>query len=325
MGAATGAMTGNREDATGRSAPEMDASSDREAARLREEIAQTRAEMGGTLDALHGKLNPTVLKEQALDQLHEAKETIKAEVKAEIEEAKSAVREATIGRVENMVESAENTVRQTSRSVMSTIRENPVPAAFVGIGLAWLFLGRRAGEGRVSTRAIQRGAGDVASRVGEMAHEAQATLGEKVHQAGDMAHQAQVTIEEKAHRAGEAVSHFASDLGERSRRLENRAEQVYRDNPIAVGAAVLAVGTAVGMAIPISRKEDQWMGRARDQVVHKAQELAHEALGKVEGASKDLGENVTKALSSGEEGAQGTPSQRQRAGQQGQSAGHPRA
>jgi len=72
---------------------------DKEAVKLREDIAQTRASMSGTIEELHGKLNPTVLKEQVLEQFHdasdkikaellEAKEAVKQEVKAELQEAK---------------------------------------------------------------------------------------------------------------------------------------------------------------------------------------------------------------------------------------------
>ena len=45
----------------------------------------------------------------------------------------------------------------------------------------------------------------------------------------------------------------------------------------------------MGLAIPISRVEDQWLGRARDEVMDKAADLAHETLEKVEGAAKQAG------------------------------------
>lgn len=293
---------------------------DPELSRLRSDIAQTRADMGNTIEALHGRLNPTVLKEQALDQLHEAKETIKADVKAEIQHAKSAVREATIGRIENMIESAQTTVRDTSRSFMDTIRENPIPAALAGFGLAWLFMSRSRRRQDIGvTERLQGRSGDtlqrVGARVGELAERAQSTLGEATRDAGEAVsaatRNAGEAVSKLAQNAGEAVTHFAQDAGEsvthlahdakeQGRRLENRVESFYYENPLAVGAAVVAAGTVIGLAIPISRKEDEWMGKARDEVVQKAQNLAREAIGKAE----DVGKDVVEAFTTSDE-AQG--------------------
>lgn len=39
------------------------------------------------------------------------------------------------------------------------------------------------------------------------------------------------------------------------------------NNPLAVGAVMVALGAAVAAAIPGSRKEDQWMGDSRDSVM----------------------------------------------------------
>jgi hypothetical protein len=42
----------------------------------------------------------------------------------------------------------------------------------------------------------------------------------------------------------------------------------------------LTLGTAVGLALPRTEKEDQWLGEARDTLVKKAQNLAGEAVDK---------------------------------------------
>lgn len=290
--------------ASGASAGDPSESESEEARRLRADIAMTREQIGSTLGALQQKLSPTALAEQA----------------------KTVVRDATIGKVETMVHDAEYKIARTGYSFVDTIRDNPIPAALAGIGLAWLFMNRQTGgeytrdfervRGRRSSRdysgAYSRDfsgdLGDVGRRgegtVGERAQEAGQALSEKAHDAGqaisdkaqqaghaisDKAQQAGQAISAKAHEAGQAVRHYAEEVGERSRALETRAEQIYRDNPIAVGAVVLAAGTAIGLAIPISRKEDEWMGRARDEVMEKAKGLAHETLEKVESAAKEAG------------------------------------
>jgi hypothetical protein len=110
--------------------------------RIRAEIEATRAAMGETMGAIGTRLSPERLK-------HDASETIRAEIKGRYEEAKSTVRDATIGRVENMMEHAGHGVRSAQRTVVDTVRENPVPAALAFIGLAWLFANRRKDNGSV--------------------------------------------------------------------------------------------------------------------------------------------------------------------------------
>jgi len=95
----------------------------------RAEIEQTRAHLSETVDALKEKLNPQHLMEQA----------------------KETVREATIGRAEeavsNAVDSAKEKVSDAGDAakgvglmVLETIKQNPIPAALVGIGLGWLYM-----------------------------------------------------------------------------------------------------------------------------------------------------------------------------------------
>lgn len=93
---------------------------------LRAEIRETRERMSETLDQLSDRLNPNRLK---------------AEVKENI-------REATVGRVENMARNARDRVEETGQGMVGRIRENPIPAAMVGIGLGWLLFGGRRRDDR---------------------------------------------------------------------------------------------------------------------------------------------------------------------------------
>src|SRR5437764_413732 len=87
---------------------------------IRAQIEQTRNEMSGTIDAIQERLNPDHFKEHA----------------------KVMVREATIGRVEEMVNNTGETARGISSGLMETIKQNPIPAAIAGASLAWLFTHR---------------------------------------------------------------------------------------------------------------------------------------------------------------------------------------
>ena len=102
---------------------------DRQAERLRSEIGATRAQMSETIDAIQERLSPDHVGEQVQEHVQRVAEQVKAQV-----------REATIGRVENMIADARDTAVDARDGFIDRIRENPVPAAIAGLGLAWLFM-----------------------------------------------------------------------------------------------------------------------------------------------------------------------------------------
>jgi len=85
---------------------------------IKADIEQTRTSMSATIDAIQEKLNPQTL----------------------VDQAKDAVREATIGRVETMVSDVRDQAREASSGLIGTIRENPLPAALAAIGIGWLYM-----------------------------------------------------------------------------------------------------------------------------------------------------------------------------------------
>jgi ElaB/YqjD/DUF883 family membrane-anchored ribosome-binding protein len=117
-----------------------------EAAQIRSDIEQTRAEMGDTIDALQEKLAPGHLAEQV-------KEKVKAQASDAYDSAKQAVVDKTeriVGnvsdKVSNVTQRAGTAVRDTSSSVVEFIRENPVAFALIGAGFGMLALNARRTE-----------------------------------------------------------------------------------------------------------------------------------------------------------------------------------
>ena len=90
-------------------------------AAIRVEIEKTRERLGETVEALGAQLNPTNLKRRV----------------------KESVREATIGKVQDMATNTKERIAETSRGLAQTIRENPLPAAMAAAGIGWLLLSRR--------------------------------------------------------------------------------------------------------------------------------------------------------------------------------------
>ncbi|GAC1352676.1 MAG: hypothetical protein NVS3B20_12690 [Polyangiales bacterium] len=134
------------------------------------------------------------------------------------------------------------------------------------------------------------------STVGHRAQEGASHLADKaqmaMHDVGD-------SVGSLAHRAAEGAEHFAHDARETSLRAWHRAEigvhrveagfeTALRENPLAVGAVALAIGAAVGLSLPHTAKEDEWMGGTKDRLFERAEEAAHDALQKVEGKVDEL-------------------------------------
>ena len=115
-----------------------------------------------------------------------------------------------------------------------------------------------------------------------MSSSLQRTLGNVGDEASRLAQRAQSTLGDATRSAGEAVGKVYEEAKVQGRRATSALENAYESNPLAVGAAVVAAGTIVGLALPTTRREDEWLGTGRDQVVSKAKEMAKEAIDKVD-------------------------------------------
>jgi uncharacterized protein YjbJ (UPF0337 family) len=92
----------------------------------------------------------------------------------------------------------------------------------------------------------------------------------------------------------------AGNLGSQAQDFAGTAQEQYEyymdENPLAVGAVALALGAAVGLAIPTTRVENQWMGETRDNLVQQARETASDAVGKVQQVAGQVAEQVTETV-----------------------------
>jgi ElaB/YqjD/DUF883 family membrane-anchored ribosome-binding protein len=249
---------------------------------LRAEIRETRDRMSDTLDELGNRLNPHRLKAQV----------------------KENIREATVGRVETMARNAADRVNETRHGMIDRIRENPIPAALIGIGLGWmLFGGRRRDErtlwdrsyvtdgnwdgtayvGDISATTPRLAQDDAAGGIGESVSrepgvvdrvkERVTGIGETVRDTtSDVAYSARERVSDVAERVSD-VRHNVSDSARyRMHSATERFDQTLNENPVAIGVVAMAVGMAAGLAIPESRREREMMGPYRDQLVDRVRE-----------------------------------------------------
>ncbi len=74
-----------------------------------------------------------------------------------------------------------------------------------------------------------------------------------------------------------------------------RSQDFFEEQPLVAGALALAVGAAIGGALPRTRLEDEQMGRESDALMHEAERVYHEErqkLGKVAQATMDEARSV---------------------------------
>jgi hypothetical protein len=231
---------------------------------IRAEIEHTREEMSETIDAIQERLRPANI----------------------VSDATERVKEATTEKVRDMAYRASD----------AADRQTLLPAALIGIGTAWLLMnrsGRRSesyeyyDEGQrawrnteysgsedyyraVGTRGAEGGAGDVSGMAGR---------------ASEVASRA-------TERAGEAARNAGTVVRRKTRQAQNQLQRAVNDNPLAVGAVAAILGAAIGLALPETERENEWLGEARDNVVDKAQDLAQDAKEKVKSAATDAISNT---------------------------------
>jgi hypothetical protein len=214
-------------------------------------------------------------------------------------------------------------MNDTRDTLVDTIRNNPLPAALMGFGFAWLLMNRstsaskgafprarvgpfRERHGLRNDDLEEAGAGmrQAKAAAGDAAHQARDFLGDGVRQASEsvsdtfheasdrvgevatrvsekasiVAHKASDAASTLANKASDAGTHAADGVRAGAKRAEQEFRGVLRDNPVALGAAALTLGAVVGFALPRTEREDTFMGEARDRVLDRAGEAAHDAV-----------------------------------------------
>jgi hypothetical protein len=181
------------------------------------------------------------------------------------------------------------------------VRKNPISAALIGMGVVWLFASRTQGAnplGRIggvadAAQDVWRGA---ASNIKSASEDAR---GRASAATDTLRNQGEKLIEGVPEKGGElaesitdyagAVPDFAGNLLEDVR---SNMTELFRSQPLALGAVGLAIGAAIAASIPVTDTETEYLGETSDFVKQKAGEIAAE---KARDAM-DLGERVVDAV-----------------------------
>jgi len=249
-------------------AADLDETGGEDAARLEAEIAATRDEMTGTVEAIGDRLDPGTI----------------------VQEAKNTVRDATVGKVGEMTSTATEalsgagtTVQETGSGLVETIKQNPIRAALAGAGIAWLWTHRAQTPknefGRDRYRrgvdAWDAGYGAAGSSWSGDRMSTSDGIGDKV---GDVADD----VGRRFSQVGDTVGQIPDRVGGGASGMTRQAQQMLEESPLAVGAVALAVGAAISMALPVTQAERRVIGPKAGQMIGQVEETATEALQKVQ-------------------------------------------
>jgi hypothetical protein len=137
-------------------------------------------------------------------------------------------------------------------TIGSAVRDNPLPAALIGMGLVWLFTGGRSSL-RSGFGATVDGLSTVTAKVTDGAESAGSAIGDSAASAVEGV------------RAGLSVTTAQSTLG-----------GLLQRQPLLLGAIGLAIGAGVGATLPTSQVETDYLGDASAKLQAKARAIANE-------------------------------------------------
>ncbi len=262
-----------------------------EAENIKGQIKETRNHMGETIDAIQDKLSFSNISEQVSDHVNNAVET-----------AKEAVYDATIGKAADIMRNVTNDISKSS--VVRTARDNPLPFVLIGLGAGLLAYKSYAGTLTPKSRRHElTGYREVnAASQTSMVDSARGKIDEITDKVSTTAGNAMDKVSGAIDSAYTGAGEVLDNASIKARDIKEAAFQHYETqldkNPLVLGAAVLAFGAAVGMAIPSTHYEGQLLGETRDELLDKAQNTAVGLLDKTKRAIVDTGSSVTTQKSS---------------------------
>lgn len=262
-----------------------------ETEQIKDQIEATRTQMGETIDAIQDRLSFSNLSEQVSDHVTNAVET-----------AKDAVYDATIGKAAGIMKTFSEEISKTS--IVQTVKNNPFPFILIGAGAGLLAYQSYGGQGKSSSRRreFRQETGGIHTDSYSSPADLKSDLGgvtDTVASAAGTAYNKVSGVVGSAYTgAGEVAGQAYDKVGDLGMAAKDKYAYYIEENPLAVGAVALALGAAVGMAIPATRYEGELMGQARQDLMGKVQTTASDLLDKTKQVGADAVAAVTEQVQS---------------------------
>jgi hypothetical protein len=188
------------------------------------------------------------------------------------------------------------------RDLGEAARKNPISAALIGMGVVWLFTGGRTAE-RVGD--LVRGAGfdRIPDAAGNALDAARSTLrsgsesvGKGVSSATEALRDAGAAGLDRVARTSSEVADtaygYAQNIPDAGGALFNTARdnlsELFRTQPLALGAVGLAIGAGIAAALPATDLEAEYFGEASDNFKEQAADFASEQVSRAAAVAEDV-------------------------------------
>jgi ElaB/YqjD/DUF883 family membrane-anchored ribosome-binding protein len=211
-----------------------------------------------------------------------------------------------------------NPERRWNSGLWDRIASNPIPAALTTAGLAWLVFSKGSdGDEWEESQDLYRGS--MGSYVDTPDLEPESGIADiasnAVDSTRDAVSRAQEGTRQLAERAQKYVSGTRRRIKRRGRGAQHEVEHLMESNPLLLGAGAFMLGAAVGLVIPETEREHEWMGGTRDRVFERAQararDMAQNTVAEVKHAAGDaLGNIASEVVGSGSQQGAGKASDR---------------
>lgn len=173
------------------------------------------------------------------------------------------------------------------RDLGDAISRNPLPAALVGMGVVWLFSGRKdwaAGTVRSGLDWASDAANDAADAAGS-------TMRTGAQYAGAMRDKATRFAGEQADALSDVTTSLPEEGTELTEGVRSGLTDLFQRQPLALGAIGFAIGAGIAAVLPSTRTEADYLGEASDA----AKEMAQEFAGQQAARARRVGEKALDA------------------------------
>jgi hypothetical protein len=194
------------------------------------------------------------------------------------------------------------------RELGKAARKNPLSAALIGMGILWVFTGGRPVERtgdfvrRTAFDRIPDAAGNAFESARSTFRSGADSIAEHVTSAKDALRAGGADILDSATRSGrdyaDAASDYAKSLPSAGAEIFDTARsnltELFRTQPLALGAMGLAIGAGIAAALRSSEVEAAYLGETSDTVKAKAADFAAEKTARARAVAEDVMGAVTE-------------------------------
>lgn len=266
-----------------------------ETEKIRDQIEDTRREMGETIDAIQEKLSFSNISEQVKEQVSE-------QINSAVETAKAAVYQVAIKKTGDFMQNIGREIKKLN--IVKTAGENPIPLILIGLGAGLLvFKSFNKNSGSKTFRKNTEGKPNKPSLLASAQNKVSDVASHTYENVSSAAGSAYESVSGAASSAYRGVGSLAGNTYEKVGDLGTQAREQYdyyiEENPLAVGAIALAVGAAVGLAIPSTSYENKLLGETREKLLSKAEEVTRGAIENArQTVADEVGKNIKEAAKS---------------------------